>query len=217
MHHRPIYIPTNEDIAYLKDNNETYLYNYLIIKTIEKLIVEAKFLRHPDMPVANIHEVVHGLCWVSPNSVSTCELAKYDADLCNKLITRKTDKTINNLNFLTSFAPSVLYNIAVIESTINLLRQELVNVPQFRFTYAENALLNSIFSVDCEKFNLLPYDYLIELINIEPSYALKFEKLDNRLQKFIIGMNHYMQRYDLDGQTRYDEENAKKLIKYLHS
>jgi len=217
MQHRPMYIPTDEEIEYLNHIDTNMVYNYLVTKSIEKLILEAKFLRDLSMPVLTIDEVVHGVCFIFPEEIYASENDKYDVTFCHQLLTRKPSIALKKLNSLHTFAPSVQYNTQIMQTTIDLLDQELVNDPKYRFTYTENLLLNAIFAIDYEKFISLSTDYLLKLIKIDPSYALKFPDLKDRDYFFKIGMEKYQQRFDLTEDNQCSDENTKKLIKYLHS
>ena len=71
MQSKALYIPTDEDIYKLQkikeanDINKVDIYGYLVAKAIEKLIIDFNFLRYKDIPVTDIPEVIHGICYVS--------------------------------------------------------------------------------------------------------------------------------------------------------
>lgn len=248
MEKKPLYIPTEEDIYKLQkikkanDINKVDIYGYLVAKAIEKLIVDFSFLRYKDIPVTDIPEVVHGVCYLYPTEIYNSEYAKYDADLCHKLLNQKIDTSITNLDRLSLFAPSVEFNRQTISMTIDILNEKLKDNPKYRFTYNDSELLDAIFGVDYNAFPSLSYHDMVKLIHLDPIYALKFNSKelipgvnfvpDEGLINYRLGVlleegiRRYKQRYDLSEYVGYDfekedmtypkNEQVKKLIKYLH-
>ena len=247
MERKPLYIPTEEDIYKLQkikkanDINKVDIYGYLVAKAIEKLIVDYNFLRYKDIPVTDIQEVVHGVCYVYPSEIYNSEYAKYDADLCHKLLEQKIDNSISNLDRLNLFAPSVEFNRQTIDMTLDILDEKLKDNPKYRFTYNDSELLDAIFGVKYDEFISQPYHNMVKLIHLDPIYALKFnyqdlipefKDPDERLINYRLGIllaegiRRYKQRYDLGEYIGYDyeqedmtnpkSEQVKKLIKYLH-
>lgn len=248
MQKKPIYIPTEEDICRLQkikdknDLNKVDIYGYLVGKVIEKLIVDYKFLKFKDIPATDILEVVHGVCYVYDMEIENSDYAQYDADLCHKLLSRRIDSEIENLNNLRRFSHSVQFNRTTISMAIDLLDEKLKDNPKYRFTYAKSELLDTIFGVDYQEFLSQPSYNMVKLIHIDPIYALKFDprKLmpelinpDEKIMSYRLGMlleegiRRYKQRFDLSEYIGYDyehedmtnpqNEQVKKLIKYLHT
>lgn len=248
MERKQLYIPTEEDICRLQkikefnDINKVDIYGYLVAKTIEKLIIDFNFLRYKDIPVTDIPEVIHGICYLYPMEIYNSEYAKYDADLCHKLLNQKIDTSITNLDRLNLFAPSVEFNRQTISMTLSILDEKLKDNPKYRFTYNDSKLLDAIFGVYYNEFLEEPYHNKVKLIHLDPIYVLKFspQKLipevkdpDERLINYRLGIlleegiRRYKQRYDLGEFVGYDyehedmtnpqNEQVKKLIKYLHN
>lgn len=247
MERKPLYIPTEEDIYKLQKIkeangiNKVDIYGYLVAKTIEKLIIDYNFLRYKDIPVTDIPEVIHGICYVYNQEIYNSEYAKYDADLCHKILGQNIDNSITILDKLNMFAPSVEFNRTTISMVLDILDEKLKDNPKYRFTYNDSQLLNAIFGVDYSEFLSQPYHNMVKLIHLDPIYALKFnsQKLipefkdpDERLINYRLGIllddgiRRYKQRYDLGEYVGYDyeqedmtnpkNEQVKKLIKYLH-
>jgi len=247
MQSKALYIPTDEDIYKLQkikeanDINKVDIYGYLVAKAIEKLIIDFNFLRYKDIPVTDIPEVIHGICYVYPTEIYNSEYAKYDADLCHKILVQSFDNSISNLDRLSLFAPSVEFNRKTISMTLDILNEKLKDNPKYRFTYNDSELLNAIFGVNYNEFLSLSYHDMVKLIHLDPIYALKFDsqKLipeitdpDERLINYRLGIlletgiRNYKQRYDLHEYVGYNfekedmtnpkDEQVKKLIKYLH-
>lgn len=243
MSKKALYIPTEEDISILQkikannDINKVNIYGYLVAKAIEKAIIDYSFLRYKDISVIDIPEVVHGICYVYPQEILNSDYAKYDADLCHKLLLKNIDNSITNLDDLKRFAHSVQFNRQTINTTIDILDLKLNNNPKYRFNYEKSELLDAIFGVEYQEFISQPYYNMKKLIHIDPIYALKFDyrKLmseiiepDERIINYNLGLllqegiYKYMQRYDISEfiGSEYDspkEEETKKLIKYLHN
>lgn len=245
---RTIYIPTDEDISKLQkikasnDINKVDIYGYLVAKTIEKLINDYYFLRHKDIPVTEIPEVIHGVCYVYHQEVYISEYAKYDADLCHSILNQNIDPTISVLDELHPFAHSVQFNNKTISMVLDILDDKLKDNPKYRFIYSESELLNAIFGVDYQEFLSQPYNNMVKLIHIDPIYALKFDPRmlmsdivypNERIANYRLGVlledgiRKFKQRYDLSEYVGYDyesedmtnpqSEQVKKLIKFLHN
>ena len=248
MKKKPLYIPTDKDIYNLQKIKESNginhvdIYGYLVAKTIEKLITDFSFLRYKDIPVIDIPEIIHGICYIYHQEIYNSEYAKYDADLCNKILAKQIDNGINILDNLSMFAQSVQFNHQTISTTLDILDTKLKDNPKYRFIYNDSELLDAIFGVDYQQFESLSYGDLVKLINIDPIYALKFdhsklitefkepeERLINYRKGILLesSIRKYKQRYDLSEYVGYEyesedmtnpkDENVKKLIKYLHS
>ena len=248
MQKKPIYIPTEEDILKMQqikmanDINKVDIYGYLVAKVIEKLIIDHNFLRYSDIPVVDIPEVVHGVCYIYPKEIYHSEMAKYDADLCNSILNQKNSEGLRKLDCLSMFAPSVQFNRATISRTLDTLDTKLNDDPKYRFTYEPNGLLDAVFGVDYVEFLSQPYHNMKKLIGIDPIYALKLNKRklmpdiicpDERIINYRLGtlledgIRKYKERYDLGEYIGYDyegedmtnpqNEQVKKLIKYLHN
>lgn len=244
---KPLYMPNEEDIYNLNeikksnDINHVDIYGYIIAKTIEKLINDAKFLKNADSYILDIPEIVHGLCWVYPQEVFGNDLAKTDIDLCRHLIIKEKDKSIYNLDMISMFDESVQSRSEIMELAIEQLDEKQLNSPEYRFSYKGSNLLDTIYGVDYEKFADLSYSTLLHLMNIDPIYSLKFdykrlipefhyvnEEVINwrRSNYFSTGFSKYRKLYDLREHNEYEydkidyhnpsDEKVKRLLKNLY-
>lgn len=247
MSKSPIYMPNEEDIYNLneikKSNDINYIdiYGYIIAKTIEKLINDAKLLKNADSYILDIPEIVHGLCWVYPQEIIGAEKAKKDADLCYRLLTKEKDQSIRNLDMISMFDESVQSQREIMQLAIEELDDKQLTNPEYKFSYKNSSLLDSIYGVDYEKFGDLPHSDLLHLINIDPVYSLKLDY--NRLipelkyiKKDVIawrkgcyfntGYSKYRKLYDLNEHNEYEfkdvdyhkpnDEKVKRLLKNLY-
>ena len=185
---KKIYLPTEEElyeIQKIKDNNdvnEVNVYAYLITKAIEKILVDrANGIPFSNMDdyILSIRDVIRGICWVYPKEIQNFEKIKSNDDLCFDLLTKEQDPSIYNLDYLAMFNQSESLNVgyfsSIMKKTINILNEKLTNSPEYRFEYQESELLDSIFSVEWQKFVDLPFDTFSKLMKIDPTYVLHYE------------------------------------------
>ena len=210
---KKLYMPDENQLREMQ-NLGANVYRYLTAKTIEALILRAKNkntvdvhameheLAFSDEDIRGNYEINHGYCLVYPVAIGSAEYAMYDSSLCQRLITKPSDKSVYNLDVLSSFSPAVQFNVYTISSTLAKLKGGLMINPEYRFEYKESALLNGIFS--CEALPLfanLSKDDIRALIAIEPAYAVMLNKHilgdDIAKEMLIYGMSEYGDRYDL--------------------
>ena len=245
MSKKPLYIPTEEDIYKLNeikksnDINHLDLYGYIIAKTIEKLINNSQFLKNADNYILEIPEVVHGLCWIYPQEITRQKGAKEDGDLCRNLITKEKGQLIYNLDHISAFDESIQFRSEIMELVIKTLKEKQLTNPEYRFSYKETELLNSIYGVHYQRFEDLPYDSLVNLMKIDPIYSLKFdykrlipefhyinEEVVNwrKSNYFSDGFREYRKLYNIRENYEYDDvdyskpenEKVKRLLKNLY-
>ena len=250
---KKMYLPTEEnlyEIQKIKNNNEfneVNIYAYLILKTIEKVLVDrANGIPFSEMDdyILNLRDVIHGICWVYPEEIKNFEKAKQDDDLCIGLLDKERDSSIYNLDHLAKFDISEPLNIQyyslVIGKTLKILNEKLTNNPEYRYEYKDSNLLNSIFTVDFEKFDNLSFDSFNKLMKIDASYifgynprsdaGLHFDKDEKIVMHrealfFQEGIREMLKRYDLSQFIGYDyqeiditktsDERIKKLKRFL--
>ena len=250
---KKMYLPTEEnlyEIQKIKNNNEfneVNIYAYLILKTIEKVLVDRAngipFCEMDDY-ILNLRDVIHGICWVYPEEIKNFGRAKQDDDLCIGLLDKEQDSSIYNLDHLAKFDISEPLNIQyyslVIGKTLKILNEKLTNNPEYRYEYKDSNLLNSIFTVDFEKFDNLSFDSFNKLMKIDASYifgynprsdaGLHFDKDEKIVMHrealfFQEGIREMLKRYDLSQFIGYDyqeiditktsDERIKKLKRFL--
>ncbi len=229
---KKMYLPTEENLYELqkiKNNNEfneVNIYAYLILKAIEKVLVDRKngvpFCEMDDY-ILNLKDVIHGICWVYPKEIETFKKAKQDDDLCLGLLTKEKDSSIYNLDYLAKFDVAEPLNIQyfslVIEKTLNILNEKLTNNPEYRFDYKESDLLDSIFNVDLEKIESSTFAAFNKLMKIAASSIFGYKPKNdaglhfNKDEKIIMhrealffqaGIREMLKRYDLSRFIGYD-------------
>lgn len=229
---KKMYLPTEENLYELqkiKNNNEfneVNIYAYLILKAIEKVLLDRKngvpFCEMDDY-ILNLKDVIHGICWVYPKEIETFKKAKQDDDLCIGLLDKEQDSSIYNLDHLAKFDISEPLNIQyyslVIGKTLKILNEKLINNPEYRFDYKKSDLLDSIFNVDFERFANLSFDSFNKLMKIDASYifgynpksdaGLHFDKdkkviMHREALFFQEGIREMLKRYDLSQFIGYD-------------
>ena len=213
---KKVFIPSMENLETMEYMNVN-VSNYLAAKVVEIILMEGEKYPNKDYfkgEYKYIREnptIAHSVGLLRPEAIKYSEIAKYDTDLCLKLLDRNYISS-DNLDLINYFSDSVLDNRLVIQKVIELLYNELDNNPNYRFNYVENKLLNSIFE---GKFNYNAlglgdysnYNLIWRLSSIEPHYALMMDKnmfSFNERKILLEGvMQSYIDRYDI---TSYDLE-----------
>ena len=224
---KKVYIPTSEELEDMKKKMQTpdyMIYQYLMAKTIETLIMEDVMYEEIDMfEVAYKHfldypEIKYGLAKLYPEKISTSKYASQDSNLCSKIILDWTSNhyineknhPIENLDNLTLFNNSVLQNPKVIEATIYALATSLHKYPKYRFTYQEpNDLLDAIFSGEILEENLRVGQIKAGLSNIDPIYNIKIRQI---LQSKIQNQTHIESL--IEEQNNQDISDSAKRVFY---
>lgn len=237
---KKIYIPTEEELFFMEEMNSD-VYKYLITKVVEVILAKGEKLddiKKIEDELLDIPEIAHAICYVYPEMLFTLEYARYDMNLCLKLLDKKKDRQIFNLDILSSFSESV-QNGPVMINTIYMLDELLKINPEYRFQYKKSTLLDDIFNVNYERFSSVIVRVMDKLINIDPAYAvklfmdkqIKFDYIsyidENKNSQFLNEkINEYFKRYDIPESISIpykgknimsnQDEHIKKLIKYIN-
>ena len=157
-----------------------------------------------------------------------------DIDLCLNTINRKNNQNRNiyNLDNLQYFenGVGVLTNNGVIQTTANILAEELPNNPRYRFEYKQSSLLDDIFArkIPAQELAISSKQ---DFINIEPAYVLTttpnsvIPSSNDKKTALYQSINNYAERYGItgkDGQQYSDkdiltnpDEEVKRLLKCI--
>lgn len=220
---KKIYVPNMDKLYLMQDlvgSEKTYA--YLLIKAIESLIVDG--INYPKKGILKsvykyLQEdanIVHAIALLFPEELQYSNVGKYDVKLCEKLLSQESDTSIYNLDNLAYFNDSVNFNNLILRKSIHLLQEKLKSHPKYRFTYQRSSLLESIFSVDTEKFTLCQEDTIDELINIEPAYAIEMPQQiympsKTRKNELAKGIQELLIRYDLPKEIGSEYKNQDIL------
>ena len=255
---KKMYIPTEEDLYEIQKITEeshkvsanTYDangYAYLIMKVIEKILVNYQHgvsLESVDDYVLSIPDIIYGLGWIYPSQIPNIKGASQHGDLYLSLLSKEKDDSIYVVDNITMFSEELYYDHYIIMNTINTLSNKIDKAPEYRFNYKDNKLLDSIFSVEYQKFGYLPSDSIKKLIHLCPEYVLKydgeslfadysyfknFEDIIDLRKGNLIGssIREVLKRYGLGlyigygyesvDITKNDNERIKRLKKYLNN
>lgn len=204
---KKVYMPNDKvlfDIQELAGAN--MLYNYLLVKAAETLIVDginlsAKGILNPNCVYKVTMEneaLMHAIGYVYPEVIERVPILEYDAKLCQKLLAKETNEEVKKLDNLRYFKSSVLSNPEIVRMTIGILARGLMNNPEYRFEYEESSLLEDIFSTRLTTYpGMLSSIETEDLCSIEPAYAFILDNVDtaNNLRD---GLKRYLTRYDMD-------------------
>jgi len=169
------------------------IYKYLLIKTIETLVVDGinypnkGMLKNTYKYLREDLEIARAVCTMFPNEMVYSECARNDIQLALRLINKKKISK-SGLDHLCKFDSSVLSNPLVLKDTVLLLEKELIENPMYRFEYVDfdiellnkgvGRLLDYIFDRCVSDSDLMfmadsyKRDVVRSLINIEPAYAI---------------------------------------------
>ena len=242
---KQVYVPTMDELYQMQDMvNAHNLYKYILIKTIESLIMEGIIYPNKGMLKSTYKylrenpEIAYAICRMYPEEIKYSESAQNDIRLCVDLIKDKfiQDKIIYRLDNLKHFENGlgVLSNQRVIQDTANILATKLPQNPQYRFEYKQNTLLDNIFACQISTTdinNKSSYDF----ISIEPAYTIKLDEhqMINLIDKYgdetgILknSINRYAERYGITGRDGWEyrdkdiltnpDENVKRLLKCIN-
>ena len=177
------YLPTEEDlceIERIKESNKVVNingYSYLIIKAIEKILIDKQngtLIGNMDDYILSIPQIVYGICWTYPEELKNFSKIRQDESFCEKLLHKNSDNTIYNLDRLATYLPSVEFSSNIIRATIDILNEKLKDNPEYRFEYQESELLNSIFNFNYPMFEHSSFALFSKLKNIDATYALNY-------------------------------------------
>lgn len=244
---KKLYMPSMDELYKMQDmadDKGMSMYKYLLAKAVEALIIDGvnapkkgilktayKYLRENE-------DIVHSICMMYPMESIYSDIAKYDSDLCKKLISENIDNSIYNLDNLSLFNEDTLSNYNIEYDVISMLANKLSSNPKYRFEYQGNKLLDDIFD---RKFDysssFISYtkdDIWNKLMKLEPAYVFTedkelLEELNTEIgikNKFMSSINAYSSKYNISNIKGYDyqgkdiltnpDENVKKLIKCIN-
>ena len=225
------YLPTEEDlceIERIKESNKVVdinSYGYLIVKAIEKILVDKQngmLIGNMDDYILSIPQIVYGICWVYPEELKNFDRIRQDESFCEKLLHKESNNSIYNLDRLGTYLPSVQFSSNIIRETIEILNDKLKDNPEYRFEYQESDLLNSIFNFNYPMFNHSSFALFSKLKNIDATYALNYGTkslyndfyVDRKDDKELIthregiffeeGLTKMLERYNLSKYCGYD-------------
>lgn len=238
---KKIYIPTEEELFKMQEmSNGSSLYQYLLAKVIEVLVLESKLEESEKGILERTYkifrenpEIAHGVCRMYPEEINSSLMARNDIQLCKYLIKQNDDKSIYSLDNLSYFENSagVTTSNGVIDTTLDILLEKLPNTPKYRFEYKEpNTLLDQIFT--CELDGVISNNIAIKLAAVEPAHTVKLNQLkqqyENRPGHTIDQtINKYVSKYGMGNQFypeyyRHDiichpDDQVKRLIRCLNT
>lgn len=196
---------------------------YLAAKVVEILLMEG--IKYPNKNYFNgeykyIREdptIAHSVCLVRPEAINYSDVAKYDSDLCLKLLDRNNEHN-SNLDVIVGFSDSIINNQLVVKKIIKLLFQEIRKNPDYRFTYKVNNFLDNIFEGKFEYDRSIlqdrrNYHFMYMLGAIEPYYVLSSLDKGNNGKLLEEAMNEYIGRYDIIDVDSNNIDNYKKRIR----
>lgn len=221
---KKIYVP-NEEELYTMQEMGVNVYNYLLAKVIELLILEGvKYPKKGILKTAYKYfrenpDIAYPICKMYPNELQHSQIARNEVPLCLDILNQDDDKSIYRLDNLIHFDEGVQTNTQVSEEVISVLGRELFYTPQYRFEYksseyignrvVDNIILDNIFSVNYDTNFISNEEVYHNLMTIEPAYALKIndkifnssrfiETRENALRKSV---GNYLSRYNLIGKN----------------
>lgn len=184
------------DIASLKKMQETGadIYSYILIKTIETLIVGGvnyshKEILNPDHTYQYLlqdPDIVIPICRLYPELIVEFSYAQNDPGLCLDILTKDVNSNSCQLDNLTYFTKeTTCENAQIVKFVVNALMEELIKNPKYRFTYHDpyrisGSIFDDIFSTEILNSNVYRFIFnstekeniLHKLAMIDPFYAI---------------------------------------------
>ena len=236
---KKVFMPSMDGLREMQ-SLEADVYSYIIIKTVEKFIMEGITFtaigilnsNHTNKYILDDPEVVIPICRMYPELIKRFDFANNDVALCIELLNRiHQERFAASLDTLSYFDSSIICkNQIIVRDTIEKLEEELITNPKYRFTYKDNMLLNQIFATtilsDDNGLYFRPEEkrmLLTKLANIEPYYAIKIDKIDGldldyskeelkklKRELLINGVETYKKRYGITEDNSYKKEDIFK-------
>lgn len=238
---KKIYVPNRDELYEMQDMGAN-IYNYLLVKVIEILILNGlnsddKFILESAYKYfRNDPEIAYPICMMYPNEIIYSDIARSDSSLCCDILDKENNTSIYRLDNIVYFDQNSVVNPILYEKIIIILANELKNTPQYRFEYKSfaylqdstviyNKILDDIFST-----KYMPNEFYLKiisdnikklLIGIEPAYVLKFESEFFNSESFkmskeealIRGINQYVSRYGVSNYSNMEYKNKDILTK----
>ena len=212
-------LPKAEELVQMEGYQDINVYKYLLVKTVEKLVIEGKLIKNIDNDLKDNNEIINSICYLYPQELLYSSASHYDVTLCNRLLTKEEDKSIRNLDYLADFAQEVQLNYDIMVKAIDILYEKLPKEPTYRFNYNASLTLDRLFGVDLLYFDKYNSNMIDKLMYIDPLYGIKKDNIYGSLDKgkFIDAIEEYAYRYGIPYEVKNDQEKSKKLIKYLYN
>lgn len=191
---KKVYIPSKDELYKLQSMGAN-IYKYLLIRTIEAIIIEDVLYEEHDMlefvydELSEFPEIIQAIGKLYPERIPNCKRAIHDIELCKSIITKlpEKNKAIYGLDNLVYYNdnPSVLFNSEIVLNTIEQLAKQLSHNPKYRFDYKEpNSLLDDIFA--CEiSMSSISRESIDDLSLVDPIYSIKLNNQTNLEDKKI--------------------------------
>ena len=236
---KKIFIPSMDELYQMQDMGAN-IYKYMLVKVIEKLVIDG--INFPNKGILKstykyLKEdpyIASSICLMYPEEIKYSQIASMDINLCLNILKQERNNKKCMLDYLCNFDTSVFSNPHILGSTIVKLEEELTNNPKYRFEYQENELVKRIINREITDNELmLLRDYINELINIEPAYALtlgsSFFRNDqfDRASQVCTAINNYANNYGIPSYvgTEYLNQDiltnqsteVKRLIRCINS
>lgn len=236
---KKVYIPTMEELETLQKEGRD-VYNYILAKVIETLIMEDTIYDEIDMCDTIYDEfegnsaILYPICKMYPERINDSILSSTDIELRKRLIMsiRNEDSSIYRLDdYLFGVSQETLFDEGIVSATANQLVKGLSTCSKYRFSYrGPNDLLDCIFN--CEiPLSQIPTNAYDDFIMIDPVYFLKLgftgrksKKERNYFNTLERAMIRYLSRYELMSFPYQEkdivnspDESVKKLIRHLEN
>lgn len=225
---KQIYIPTREELSVIESYKNTNIYKYILSKVVEKMLTSFTYINAMDSDLKEIKELRDSICYIYPQELGFNIEGQHDKNLCSRILDKKQNDEVYNLDNLCRFNEDIMFDLGISLKVIDLLYKGLQTNPEYRFTYKENVLLNSIFNLDYQKFMTYPDGTIKKLIEIEPMYVLKLPNntmTDDNI-RLAVAIDEYAYKYGIPFTVGKEyigknivnnpDEKGKKLIKYLY-
>ena len=222
---KKVYIPTIDELYKMQDMG-TNMYEYLIVKAVESLIIEG--VNYPNKGILKstykyLREnpyIAYAICRLYPEEIKYSNVMQNDLNLCLELIKEEKDNSVFNLDNLIYFenGAGIYSNELLREKVVSTLANKLILNPRYRFEYRENQLLDDIFGRKLNRFIYPKKDYLAE---IEPSYGLITGDVnikyytDKYASRYGLNSSCFLEYQNKDILTNKDED-VKRLIKCIY-
>lgn len=227
---KKIYVPTLDELYQMQEMGAN-VYNYLLVKAIELLIL--KGVKNPDKgiledaikDVKESYDIFIPICKMYPKEVQYSEFAKMEPGLCVDILKKSNQIATSNLEQLSYFSSSIASNEWLANEVISILNKELFLNPKYRFEYTSkedsaSKILDDIFSCQFPINNLYNQESCKLLMNIEPAYALKIkERFFNSLScnesreiALIKSVGNYTMRYGISSEQN-NQYMGKNIFK----
>lgn len=233
---KKVFIPNKEEL-YKMQKFGVNIYNYLLCKAIDTLILENKkgsILK--DKEIYNV-DIIECICKMYPEEIKNAYHMYYwnFNRVTNQILNKSQDKSVTNIDKLSDIETfnlplNSIQDSNVLYATISKLAEKLPLMPEYRYEYKEpNNWLDAIFSGDLmewlkerhHNWYIIDYEIKKELCEIEPYYALN-DHIDYGENPLLTnGSIAYFKRYDMtpyynpEYKNKCDLDNPDKKVKSL--